>query len=506
MQEQELHDQLNKIRVNIKNNNLVEAKLLLDVIMADKTVSNNINFILEQGQYLLACQNFNESEKWLKKVLLVEKNNIYAIEGLIKISCALKNYNSVAEYMKMITENTIPNSEFIISDLINKLIEQLFEHKNRKNDIEETKKIIKILHFYSNFIKEKKIKNIVINEYEILEKKTILQSKPRMLIVSMTSRCNIKCEMCSIPYKHWDFPKNRIKEIFNLIPYLHTILWHGGEPFLCNEIDGLIVEAGKYNLKQIISTNGLLLNSERIKKIINSRVELNISIHGLTKQVYENIHHGAKFETLLSNLKTLKNIKEQNNIAMRYGLKFLVMKSNYKQLEYLYDFVNKYGFNHVYINTLGAETINSENFLYHFADNQILKKVLYMSNELSNKFKKNGIFYEAWLPAIENDSNLLNSQEKLETDINNDNVQEKHCCYIPWESLYIDVEGNIRNGCDCNNLIIGNINNENLENVWNNEKIIEIRKNIINNGFDKRCSEDCKNGRILKEYLKNPVN
>ena len=189
---------------------------------------------------------------------------------------------------------------------------------------------------------------------------------------------------------------------------------------------------------------------------------------------------------------------------MRYGLKFLVMKSNYKQLEYLYDFVNKYGFNHVYINTLGADTVNSENFLYHFSDNEILKNVVYMSNELSNKFKKAGIFYEAWLPAIEDNNNLINSQEKLGVD--NDDVQEKFCCYIPWESLYIDVEGNIRNGCNCNNLIIGNINNENLENVWNNEEIIEIRKNIINNGFDNRCSEDCKNGRILKEYLKNPVN
>jgi len=84
-------------------------------------------------------------------------------------------------------------------------------------------------------------------------------------------------------------------------------------------------------------------------------------------------------------------------------------------------------------------------------------------------------------------------------------VEERFCCYMPWQSIVINTEGIVQNNCYCENLIIGNINQESINDIWNNKKIIEIRKNIINNGFDKRCAFDCKNGRVARAFLKNPV-
>jgi len=176
------------------------------------------------------------------------------------------------------------------------------------------------------------------------------------------------------------------------------------------------------------------------------------------------------------------------------------MKSNYQHLNKLYDFVIKYGFNHVHVNTLGYDTISEENFIYHSEDINIIKNVIENSKILSGKFKKANILYEAWLPDIKNDADVIkceNRNKEYETK------EQKFCCYMPWQSLQIDIGGFVRNNCYCENLIIGNINEESINDIWNNDKIIKIRKNIINNGFDEKCALDCKNGRISRLYLKN---
>lgn len=268
--------------------------------------------------------------------------------------------------------------------------------------------------------------------------------------------------------------------------------------FLYPDIDDMIVEAGKYGVNQVISTNGLLLSKERIKKIVNSKMELNISIHGLEKEVYESIHYGGKFDLLLKNLETIKEIINQSKLYMKYGLKFLLMKSNYKHLNKLYDFALKYGFNHVYVNTLGYDTINEENFIHHYKDTGIIENVIENSKILSDKFKKADILYEAWLPELCEHKNEV-KQEKESV------VEPKFCCYMPWQSIVINTDGVIQNNCYCENLILGNINEDTIEDIWNNDKIIEIRKNIIKDGFDEKCSLDCKNKRISSSFLKNPV-
>ena len=77
-------------------------------------------------------------------------------------------------------------------------------------------------------------KNVLLNEMEISQKKIVLKSKPRSLIVYLTNRCNLKCKMCpfAVSQKKQDISKKTVKEIINLFPYLQHIQWIGGDVFL----------------------------------------------------------------------------------------------------------------------------------------------------------------------------------------------------------------------------------------------------------------------------------
>lgn len=471
-------------------------------------MAKNIEKILNIGQNLIKENKFVEASGYFEDILKVEPNNYFACEAMLKINCMLGDYNGLCLYSnKLFLQNKI-------SFVIKYLYEQLFEFKKKLN-LEKVKVIVKVLNKYIESIENLSIKNVVLNEIEIIEKKDILKSFPRILTVSLTSDCNIRCKMCHIPHTCWMFPEVKINEICSLMPKMQAILWHGGEPFFYNKIDSLINEAKKCNIRQIISTNGLLLDDKRIEQIICSNMEINFSIHGLTKNIYEKIHCGGNFDKLINNLKKFKKLKDKMNSNIKYGMKFLIMKSNYKQFMNLYEFVKEFGFNHVYVNILGEETRIDENLLFFEKKKEVIKYINDISEELKFKFQKDKVFYEAWLPSCnENnkyiDDNIENNEiEKFDCnkqcDAKNFKSKKIFCCYIPWQSLYIDTGGYVRNGCFCNNIILGNINKNSLEEIWNNEKQLSIRKNIINNGFDSNCSTDCKNGRILETFLKNPV-
>ena len=473
-----------------------------------------IEQILNVGQKLLKESNWIDAKSYFENVLRIDFNNYFACEAMLKISCILGDYSNLSLYSdKLFVQNKI-------SFVIKYLYEQLIEFK-KILDLEKIKVVVRVLNKYIESIENVAIKNIVLNELEIIEKKITLKSLPRMLTVSLTSDCNIRCKMCHIPQTRWMFPDKKIYEIFSLMPKLQAILWHGGEPFFYDKVDILINEAKKYNLRQIISTNGLLLNDNRIEQIITSNMEINFSVHGLTKDVYEKIHYRGNFNRLIDNLKKFKDLKDKKNSNIKYGIKFLVMKSNYKQFINLYEFVKKFGFNHVYVNILGEETRIDENLLFCENKKEVIKYINDISEELKLKFKNDNVFYEAWLPSCNNNNKCIDKKvENYEIDNNDNKIKldctekfdteifekwKKFCCYIPWQSLYVDAGGYVRNGCFCNDMIIGNINETSLEEIWNNEKQLNIRENIINNGFDNKCSIDCKNGRILETFLKNPV-
>jgi MoaA/NifB/PqqE/SkfB family radical SAM enzyme len=104
----------------------------------------------------------------------------------------------------------------------------------------------------SSHISDKKTENILINEAEIAQNKTVLKSMPRKLELLVTSKCNIRCKMCNIALGEWTFPESKNSEILKLMPYLEEIIWHGGEPLLYPHIYDLIGEASKNNVRQTI--------------------------------------------------------------------------------------------------------------------------------------------------------------------------------------------------------------------------------------------------------------
>ena len=63
-------------------------------------------------------------------------------------------------------------------------------------------------------------------------------------------------------------------------------------------------------------------------------------------------------------------------------------------------------------------------------------------------------------------------------------------CPLPWKSMLVDIDGNVK-VCCFNKIDMGNLNNDSVDNIWNNEKYQELRQRLKNNDFSYGCDSAC---------------
>ena len=365
--------------------------------------------------------------------------------------------------------------------------------------------------FFPNI--KNRLRNIVYNEYEIFNRKTELKTYPRVLEVTLTTNCNLKCKMCnSIKYEKWQLPEKSKNEIIELMPYIERINWLGGEVFLYKDFEQLLDEAHKYNIQQIISTNGLLLNKKIIEKLLKADVDLSISIDGITKEIYEKIRIGGSFDKLLENINLVNNLKSKIKTRSKIRMCSVVLKDNYDQIVDFVEFAHKHNFDYI---TITPETNYMETGIFN------------NKTDLFSKYKKTIELAEKYNIEIENclPKSPTNVEIKEEKDIvkkcvcvnkteyyknivsihNNQLINDKlkYFCYSPWQKIFVDALGFVKVNCNCGgNLVIGDIEKNSIKEIWNSDKIRILREKMINGDIEDCCRKFCFDGSLLQSKLR----
>lgn len=358
-----------------------------------------------------------------------------------------------------------------------------------KNDlaIKEFEKARKIISKDDIFLK-----NMILNEIEIIQRKSILKSKPQFLTVLLTNKCNLKCKMCGVRCEEkFDITKKRSIEIEKLFPYLQNIVWTGGEVFLSRYFRRLFDKASTYkHLQQMILTNGLLINKKWAKKLARSNVLISYSIDGATKKTYESIRGKGKFKNLIKRIKLLNKYRQRYNSKIKIGIQFTVMKTNYHEIEKMLDFAKKYEFNFIrFYPVLG---LNDTENIFHQNDSEAANYLEKIRPKLVKKASKYKIRLDYQLPSLKNfDCYKDQFKEPRRTEIVNKcikNLKKNILCYYPWQKMHIQ-NNRVRAECYCLR-DIGDLKKNSLEEIWNGKNMQIYRKKIAKNRFD-WCDYKC---------------
>lgn len=153
---------------------------------------------------------------------------------------------------------------------------------------------------------------------EILKK---LTSWPKQIAIETYNVCNLRCIMC--PYPKMTRPKTKMSmSLFQKIVddasengFTEINLTLYSEPLLDDLLFQRIAYAKSKGLKVGLTSNGTLLTSDKIEKILESRLDwIFFSIDSENKEYYENIRVGANFEQTCINIRKLIKQRKKKNV------------------------------------------------------------------------------------------------------------------------------------------------------------------------------------------------
>ncbi|MBN2407402.1 MAG: radical SAM protein [Elusimicrobia bacterium] len=326
------------------------------------------------------------------------------------------------------------------------------------------------------------------------EGRTVVSSRPLGLVILLTTRCNISCIMCG-----WcreapvDLPYDAVRKIFPLCPALEMINWQGGEPFLVPYFKGLFLKIKEEypNIKQSVSTNGLLIDDDWMNILTDAHLDITFSIDAADKAVYEYIRKGASFEKLLKNLERFHaSEKRKNNPLLEKTLFAVIMKSNFRQMLPLVDFAREHGFGKIQFVQKYGELPEEE--LFDPPDEEALEFIRETVPRVEEETEKHGIVFSHPFRYLLGRGKTARGETAAGTP----------GCSAPWYKLSVMPNGEIKPDCVCSTSAGNLIHDDPLE-VWNNPVMQLYRENIVAGKTSGFCSRECLEGRYLGLFLGN---
>jgi MoaA/NifB/PqqE/SkfB family radical SAM enzyme len=169
--------------------------------------------------------------------------------------------------------------------------------------------------------------------------------------VEVTTHCNAACVYCphTIMKNRWANKHMPIELFCKLVPFLRytdlIYLQGWGEPLLNNdlfEMLGICKDKGK---RTGFTTNGMLLAKETIRTLIDLDLDIiGISLAGTSAKTHDRIRKGTNFSKIISQLETLRKIKDEKNArGPTVHLAYLMLKSNFHELKEILSLAKRVG-------------------------------------------------------------------------------------------------------------------------------------------------------------------
>ena len=206
------------------------------------------------------------------------------------------------------------------------------------------------------------------NEHQCsyIKSDAVLHGQPdriQHLRLAIDDSCNLRCPSCrkGMIFHTEGSAYNlgiRLADKINdwLHSYEHPIQVHigsDGDPFASHVYRHFMEQTPeRNNIKYSILTNGLMFKEfhHKVPYVINNLQELGVSIDGATKETYEKLRLGGKWEKILEGLECMAEQKQKH--GFRFILHFVVQKDNYHEMETIINLGEQYGADRVWLNKI----------------------------------------------------------------------------------------------------------------------------------------------------------
>ncbi len=336
-----------------------------------------------------------------------------------------------------------------------------------------------------------KLKNFNFNEKVHLQPDQIkkinnnLRPFPLTVEIDLTNHCNHRCSFC-VWGEHISTDKSSLKKK-NLVDCINGMkklgakaitFTGGGEPMIHKDFYEILIMSKNIGFDCGLITNGSVITEKNAELLLKNLNWLRISISGGDKDSYFKVQGKDHFELVCKNLNIMSEKKEKLKSKTKLGLRMLITEENVHTLYNLAQIIHEIkGINYLQI---APDHDNDDNG--KFWHGNVVKK---------EKNKAEKILKEKNIDFITSGFEILNTNDTEKQ--NTLNIPSK--CFAHFYQVALMADGNVafcKNARFDKNFIIGNINEDSIEKIWNSDKNRELENWIRPNN----CGLLCKNIRV----------
>lgn len=198
-------------------------------------------------------------------------------------------------------------------------------------------RLIKIYHL----IESPRLKLLGILALHLLKKRYL------NMVFDPVLSCNLRCKMCyfsdpeSRKNLHGVFSDDDIQAIAKALFYrvIRLQIGCGAEPTVYKKLPELITIAHQHGIQNIsLTTNGNLLTYEKLRQMASNGLnEIILSAHGFTKNIYEELMTGGKFELFKQTLENIGKLRQESFPHLRLRINYTINEDNVKDLPLIAD-------------------------------------------------------------------------------------------------------------------------------------------------------------------------
>jgi radical SAM protein with 4Fe4S-binding SPASM domain len=297
--------------------------------------------------------------------------------------------------------------------------------------------------------------------------------RPIVVDLEPSNSCNFRCSHCEITYKDRErknLSKGQYDVIMSNFPYALRVKLQGeGEPFLNDLLYDLIEDTCLKGVWCEVVTNGSILNMEQLKPLERFKnFQLVFSFDAADKTTFEKIRAGSNFEKILGNI---DDVTQNTTIAVAAWM--LLQRDNNDQVEDV-------------IRLLAKKKVKSLGIQRLFFDFD--KKAEMRSLKINGKWIQQNLNKSSYSALRK-----LAKRYGMQLSISDRLYSRDHLCPWPWMGVFIDTSGNVVPCCkigDASIYNIGNLNEDDIEIIWNSKEYKDFRRrHKINDlpGFCRGC-------------------
>lgn len=269
-------------------------------------------------------------------------------------------------------------------------------------------------------------------------KKYIVEKAPIHLDIETSSICNLRCPMCLFTIDlekgnesrlkkglmDWDLYTKIVDEAAEIGVSSIKLNWRG-EPTMHPRLADMVRYAKRKNILDVMfNTNAVRLDEKLSKELIEAGLDkIFFSVDSIDPEKYEKIRIGAKYKNVISNIKRFSAINEEAGHPVYTRVQKVLMNNTNNENEEFKAFFSRY-----------VDQVAFEDY------------IPYGEADYGKEVKRESVFPFA--------------------------------CSQLWQRLFITWDGECRICCvnSMDALIVGNIADSSIRDVWNSEKLQGIRK------------------------------